>query len=175
MQLERIHPDLFRPLEPGRYFVYVDAPVAVLDGMAKAPNAGRTLVSLVFDLSGADVVYLGSGTTWTREGGRLRRVFSVAFEVPEASAARVYYAGAPSALAAQWALAIGLALLAGSITFTVYFVRETLGDVPPGELPGMIDNIRNTVRSFANLTGWLVFGGIAVGGYFVAKRQGWLS
>lgn len=176
MQLERVPARPGDPLPPGRYFVYIDAPVAVLDGMAKMPNVGRSFVHLVFDLSGADVVYLGSGTTWTREDGALRRVFSVAFEIPDDPGVRVYYAAAVP----LWV--VNAAIIAGSVAFfgafggiTGYALYRQITGIPTEDLPGVVEDVRDTTRAVANTTGWLVFGGLAVGGYLVAKNQGWLK
>lgn len=171
MQLERVPVNPTEPLAPGRYFVYVDAPVAVLDGMAKMPNVGRTLVSLMFDVSGADVVYLGSGTTWTREDGELRRVFSVAFEVPDTPAVRVYYATAVP----WWFWAGILGVVAGGVSVTVYHLVQKIDDLPTEDVPGVVEDVRDTARAASSAVGWLVFGGLAVGGYLIARREGWLS
>lgn len=173
MQLERVPVNPMRPLEPGRYFVEFEAPVAVLDGMAKAPNFGRAVISLMFDISGADVVYLGSGTTWTRHSGVLKRVFQVAFEVPDTPSVRVYYAAAPSLNAVL--LLLGIAAATGGIVWSVWAIRDTLQSIPPEDLPGVIGDVRDTARATSSAIGWLVFGGLAVGGYLVAKREGWLS
>ena len=154
-------------LKPGAsYFLEFDAPAGALDRLSRSPEVGQAIVSAAVDVSGIAATYEGSGVAWSNAAGAAKRVYMVRLETPSTPAAPVVGGAVPIG---RVVIAVSAVLVAAGVMFWgVKFYR--LEDVP-----GVVEDVRDTARSAANITGWIVFGGLAVGGYLVAKRQGWLS
>jgi len=147
-------------LEPGTYFLELEAPGHVLDLMARNPDAAAAVARFVVTQSGAPVEFRGGGPTWSRASGELKRVYSMRLEVPE-SAPPVMMAGVDPVR-----VAMALAAVLGAAGVTLWAVN--LYRLDPAELGDAIEDANTNARTLLWIAG-------AAGAYWVARRQGWLA
>lgn len=147
-------------LEPGTYFLELEAPARVLDAMAQNPDAAATVMRFVVAQSGAPIEFMGGGPTWSTSSGTLKRVYSMRLEVPE---------GAPPVMMAgvdPVRVALALAAVLGAAGVTLWAVN--LYRLEPDRVGDAIEDANANARTFLWLAG-------AAGAYWVARRQGWIA